>query len=139
MAWRDDDGVATPVEMMYLVIFCIAAVLFLGFLGRLHTAGVQTTNAAQTAARAASLARNPYEAWVAATDAVDTSSLPRRCRDGADVQLWWQASPTGSWQGGAVTVQVTCVVAYSALAGVWAPGWRSVVVSDTQPVDRYRR
>lgn len=139
MGWRDDEGIATPVEMMYLLIFCIAAVLFIGFLGRLHTAGVQVTNAAQTAARAASLTAGPAEGQVAAQDAVNTPLLRNRCRDGAEVQLWWEASATGSWQGGSVTVEVTCVVSYSALAGVWAPGWRSVVVRDTQPVDRYRR
>ncbi len=139
MGWRDDDGIATPVEMMYLLIFCIAAVLFISFLGRLHTAGVQVTNAAQAAARAASLAPNPTEGVVAAREAVDTAVLRHRCRDGAEVQLWWTESAAGTWQGGSVTVEVTCVVSYSALAGVWAPGWRSVVVSDTQPVDRYRR
>jgi len=139
MSWRDDDGIATPVEMMYLLIFCIAAVLFIGFLGRLHTAGVQVTNAAQTAARAASLAASPSEGVVAAREAVDTAVLRHRCRDGAEVQMWWTESAAGTWQGGAVTVEVTCVVSYSALSGVWAPGWRSVVVSDTQPIDRYRR
>ena len=45
---------ATPVEMMYLLVFCMMAVLFLGFVGRLHAAGLQVTNAAQSAARAAS-------------------------------------------------------------------------------------
>ena len=115
------------------------------FTGRCHAGaplrafGVQVTNAAQTAARAASLTAGPAEGQVAAQDAVNTPLLRNRCRDGAEVQLWWEASATGSWQGGSVTVEVTCVVSYSALAGVWAPGWRSVVVRDTQPVDRYRR
>ena len=39
-SWRDEQGIATPVEMMYLLIFSLAAVVFLGFLGRLH-AGFQ--------------------------------------------------------------------------------------------------
>ena len=139
MSWCDDDGVATPGEMMYLLVFCMVAVLFIGYLGRLHTAGVQVTNAAQAAARAASLASNPADGLEAAQDSVDTRALRRRCRGGADVDVTWVPSPTGSWQGGSVTVRVTCVVRNSSLAGVWVPGRRTVVVSDTQPIDRYHR
>ena len=31
MGWRDDEGIATPVEMMYLLIFSLVAVVFLGW------------------------------------------------------------------------------------------------------------
>jgi Flp pilus assembly protein TadG len=139
MRWRDDDGIATPVEMMYLLVFCMVAVLFIGYLGRLHTAGVQVTNAAQAAARAASLAPNPSAGAAAAAASVDTRALRLRCQGGASTRVSWVPSPTGSWQGGSVTVVVTCVVRNSSLAGVWVPGQRSVIVSDTQPVDRYHR
>lgn len=61
-----DSGVATPVEMMYLLIFCLLAVVFLGFVGRLHAAGVEVANAAQSAARAASMAPDPVAAEAAA-------------------------------------------------------------------------
>ncbi len=134
-----DRGVATPVEMMYLVVFCIVAVLFLGFVGRLHATGVEVTNTAQSAARAASLAPNPTAAQRAASDAVAGSALAQRCAGGASTDLTWEPSPTGSWQGGSVTVAVTCTVANRSLTGVWAPGDRTVRMSDTQPVDRYQR
>lgn len=137
--WREEDGIATPVEMMYLVIFCLVAVVFLGFVGRLHAAGVQVTNGAQTAARAASIAPDPVAAQRAAVAAVTTSTLASRCVGGPSVQLTWVPSPAGTWQGGSVTVQVSCVVRNQALTGVWSPGSRTVVMRDTQPVDRYQR
>lgn len=137
--WRDDDGVATPVEMMYLLVFCIVAVLFIGYVGRLHAAGVEVTNAAQSAARAASLAPNPTAAQQAAVAAARTSLLNRRCQGGARVTMTVRRSAEGTWQGGSVTVTVSCTVTVQTLTGVWAPGVRTVTMSDTQPVDRYQR
>ena len=134
-----DSGVATPVEMMYLLIFCLVAVVFLGFVGRLHAAGVEVANAAQNAARAASLAPDPVSAEAAAQEAVADSGLRSRCFGGPTVRLSWDASRSGSWQGGSVTVRVSCTVRNQSLTGVWSPGSRTVVVSDTQPVDRYQR
>lgn len=134
-----DAGIATPVEMMYLLVFCIVAVLFLGFVGRLHAAGVQVTNAAQTAARAASMAPDPRSAATAAAVAITTPALLRRCNGGPSVSMTWQASGAGTWQGGSVTVTVRCTVSNQSLTGIWAPGERTVVMTDTQPVDRYQR
>ena len=138
-SWRDEDGIATPVEMMYLLVFCIAAVLFLGFVGRLQAAGVQVTNAAQSASRAASQAPDSATARVAAEEVVALSVLRTRCEGGAGVHLSWAPSPTGEWQGGSVTVQVSCTVRNQSLTGVWTPGTRTVTMGDTQPVDRYQR
>jgi Flp pilus assembly protein TadG len=137
--WTDETGLATPVEMMYLLVFCLAAVLFLGFLGRLQAAGVQVSNTAQAAARAASQAPDAVGALAAAEAVVAGSALASRCQDDPHLELAWVPSATGAWQGGSVTVRVSCSVSNRALAGVWAPGSRTVVVSDTQPVDRYRR
>ncbi|MEN9645170.1 MAG: hypothetical protein RL238_1839 [Actinomycetota bacterium] len=137
--WSDDEGTATPVEMMYLLVFCIVAVVFLGFLGRLHAAGVQVTNAAQAAARAASQAPDPAAAARAAQASVAASALRTRCRGGATASTSWVPSPTGTWQGGSVTVRVSCVVRNQSLTGVWSPGVRTVSMSDMQPVDRYQR
>ena len=136
---RKDDGIATPVEMMYLLIFCLAAVLFLGFLGRLQAAGVAVTNTAQAAARAASQAPSVASAQLAAEGVVAASSLTQRCDGGARVLLTWAPSVTGSWQGGSVSVRVSCTVDNQSLSGVWAPGSRTVSVNDTQPIDRYQR
>ena len=134
-----DDGVATPVEMMYLLVFCVVAVLFIGYVGRLHAAGVEVTNAAQSAARAASLAPTPGAARQAAEEAALDSLLSRRCIGGARVRVIINRTPEGTWQGGSVTVRVSCDLSAQSLAGVWAPGVRTVTMSDTQPVDRYHR
>ena len=134
-----DAGVATPVEMMYLIIFCLVMVGFLGFVGRLHAAGLQVANAAQTAARSASMAPDAAAARIAALEAVDVYGLQSRCTDGPAVEMSWEPSPSGSWQGGSVTVHVRCTVRNQALTGVWSPGSRTVVMTDTQPIDRYQR
>lgn len=138
-SWRQDDGIATPVEMMYLLVFCLVAMLFIGYVGRLHAAGVEVTNAAQSAARAASLAADPLSAERAAVAAANTTQLQRRCRDGVQVAVRTDRSAAGTWQGGSVTVTVTCTIRTQELVGVWAPGWRTVAMSDQQPVDRYQR
>ena len=109
-----DRGVATPVEMMMVLIVCLVAVMFVSFLGRLHAAGVEVTTVAQSAARAASLASGPTSA------------------------LSWERSDLGTWRGGSVTVRITCIMDNARLAAVWAPGRRTVGVSDTQRIDVYR-
>lgn len=134
-----DRGVATPVEMMYLLVAALVAVMFLGYVGRLHATGVQVTNTAQAAARAASQAANPTAARAAADGALASSALHTRCAGGGSTRTTWSASPTGTWQGGSVTVVVTCTVANQQLTGIWSPGSRTVTMSDTQPVDRYHR
>jgi Flp pilus assembly protein TadG len=134
-----DRGVGTPVEMMYLLVFVLIAVGFIGFVGRLHAAGVQVTSASQAAARAASLTASSGEGRTAAQDAVERSTLTSRCSSRPHADMSWMPSSTGSWQGGSVTVTVTCTVANGELSGVWTPGTRTISVSDTQPIDRYKR
>ena len=134
-----DRGVVTPVEMMFVLLFLLSSVAFLGFLGRLHAAGVQVANTSQAAARAASLAPDVDEARRAAQATVEASTLSTRCRPAPVAALEWQPSTTGSWQGGSVTVTISCVVANDDLSGIWTPGSRTVRSTDTQPIDRYQR
>jgi Flp pilus assembly protein TadG len=134
-----DRGVVTAVEMMFLLVFALAAVGFLGFLGRLHAAGVQVTNASQSAARAASLTADSDAGRAAAQATVDDSTLLSRCSSRPEADLEWEPSVAGTWQGGSVTVTITCTVANADLSGVWSPGRRTISVSDTQAIDRYKR
>ena len=136
---RRDAGVVTAVEMLYVLVFGLVALLFLGYLGRLHAAAIQVQNATQAAARAASQASTAADAERAADATLDASSLTDRCDGALSSSLAWAPSPSGAWQGGAVTVTVRCTLANDALAGVWAPGDRTISASDTQPVDRYQR
>lgn len=125
--------------MMYLLVFCLVAVFFLGYLGRLHAAGVEVTNAAQSAARAASQGSSESAARLAARASVSSGPLRTRCARGTDVAMTWAPSPLGTWQGGSVTVEVRCTVVSASLSGVWTPGVRTIAMRDTQPVDRYKR
>jgi Flp pilus assembly protein TadG len=134
-----DRGVVTPVEMMFVLVFVVLSVAFLGFLGRLHAAGVQVANTSQSAARAASLAGDALDARSVAQEVVSGSTLSTRCRTAPVAELSWQPSATGDWQGGQVTVTVSCVVANVDLSGIWSPGSRTLRASDTQPIDRYQR
>jgi hypothetical protein len=125
--------------MVAMAVAALAAVVFLGFLGRLHAAAVQVTNVAQSAARAASLEMDPSAGERAALDIVGASPLSTRCVGGGRTTLAWAPSPTGEWRGGSVTVTVECSVRLQSLAAVWVPGSHIVAMSDTQPVDRYQR
>lgn len=134
-----DRGIVTPVEMMFVLIFALVALAFLTYLGRLHAAGIQVTNTSQAAARAASQAADSGQGQAAAHAAVARSALAARCAGGGSTVMAWTPSPSGTWQGGAVTVTVTCVVENASLSGMWSPGSRTISVSDTQPIDRYKR
>jgi Flp pilus assembly protein TadG len=125
--------------MIAMVIATLAALLFLGFVGRLHAAGVQVTNVAQAAARAASMEIDAVAAERAAIAVVDSSPLRSRCEGGGRARLSWSPSQSGEWRGGSVTVAVECRVQLQSLTTLWVPGSRSVVMSDTQPVDQYQR
>ncbi len=139
LAQARDGGVLAPVEMMFVLVLLLASLLFIGFLGRLHAAGVEIANTSQSAARAASLSGDSSLGAEAAADVVSGSSLAARCSTPPRTELAWTPSPQGTWQGGSVTVTVTCDIDQGELAGVWAPGTRTIRASDTQPIDRYQR
>ena len=134
-----DRGVVTAVELMFLLVFCLAGLAFIGYLGRLHAAGIEVAAASQTGARAASLATDATEGRRAMEAAVAGSGLPARCTEPPSVVMSWIPSPTGAWQGGSVTVTVSCRVDSETLGGLALPGSRLVRMSDTQPIDRYQR
>lgn len=134
-----DRGVITPIEVMFVLVFLLASVGLIGFLGRLHAAGVQLGNTSHSAARAASMEGDLSAARRAAEQAVGRSTLTGRCAGAPTTELTWQPSSTGTWHGGSVTVTVTCTVAHDDLAGIWVPGARTLRASDTQPIDRYQR
>ncbi|MFZ4810613.1 MAG: hypothetical protein ACOYL9_04640 [Ilumatobacteraceae bacterium] len=134
-----DLGVVTSIEMMFVLMFALASVALLGFVGRLHAGGLEVGNAAQAAARSASMTSSSAAARRAAQDSVDASPLVGRCADAPSTELTWSPSATGTWQGGAVTVTVRCRISDSTIAGIWLPGSRTLVMTDTQPIDRYQR
>ena len=138
-ATHRDAGFVGAVEVVYLGIAALVMVVFLGYLGRLSAAGVQVTNAAQDASRAASIAGDPEQARSAAEQAASRSGLAQRCIGDPSVSFAWEPSDLGTWQGALVTVTVSCTVANQSLTGIWTPGVRTVTVNDQQVVERFRR
>jgi len=136
---RRDAGVVTPVEMMYLLVFVVVATACITFLGRLHAASVEVNGVAQAAARAASMESTSQAGAAAARRTVAASTLPTRCASEPTAEIAWTPSPTGTWHGGAVRVQVRCTVTNTSLAGGLLPGARTISGTDSQPIDRYQR
>jgi hypothetical protein len=136
---RRDAGVVTPVEMMYLLVFVVVATACITFLGRLHAASVEVNGVAQAAARAASMESTSQAGAAAARRTVAASTLPTRCASEPTAEIAWTPSPTGTWHGGAVRVQVRCTVTNTSLAGGLLPGARTISGADSQPIDRYQR
>ena len=139
MDQRRDAGVVTPVEMMYLLVFVVVATACITFLGRLHAASVEVNGVAQAAARAASMESTSQAGAAAARRTVAASTLPTRCASEPTAEIAWTPSPTGTWHGGAVRVQVRCTVTNTSLAGGLLPGARTISSADSQPIDRYQR
>ncbi len=133
-----DGGFVSSVEIVYVGFVALLVVVFLGYLGRLTASGVQATNVAQHAARAASLAPSPDEGVSAARSAVDQSGIGDRCESSPAVDVVVTPGAGDPWFGGSVTVTITCDVAQASLSEVWTPGTRTLVVSDTQPIDRFQ-
>jgi hypothetical protein len=136
---RRDAGVVTPVEMMYLLVFVVVATACITFLGRLHAASVEVNGVAQAAARAASMESTSQAGAAAARRTVAASTLAARCAAAPTAEIAWTPSPTGTWHGGAVRVQVRCTVTNTSLAGGLLPGARTISGADSQPIDRYQR
>jgi Flp pilus assembly protein TadG len=136
---RRDAGVVTPVEMMYLLVFVVVATACITFLGRLHAASVEVNGVAQAAARAASMESTSRAGTAAAQRTVAASALAARCASAPTAEIAWTPSPTGTWHGGAVRVQVRCTVTNTSLAGGLLPGARTISGADSQPIDRYQR
>lgn len=123
--------VLTPAVLLLLSLVVVA--------GRLSVAHQEVDHAAQSAARAASLGRDPVSATAQAT------STARRELDSGDlhcVTVRVTVDPAGFaipvGLPAQVTATVTCTVTLSALAVPGMPGSRPVTATATSPLDTYR-
>jgi hypothetical protein len=96
---------------------------------------LQVDSAAQQAARAACLARDPATATSDA-DATATTALASENLTCAGLAV--NADLSDFQPGGQVTVQVTCAVSVSGLALLHLPGSRTLTYRFTAPIDVYR-
>jgi Flp pilus assembly protein TadG len=124
-------SVLAPAVLILLVLVIVA--------GRLSIAHQEVDHAAQTAARAATLARDPATATSAATSAarreLDTGDL--HCA-AVRVRVDTSGFAIAVGRPASVTATVTCTVSLSGLAVPGIPGSRQVTATATSPLDTYR-
>jgi Flp pilus assembly protein TadG len=131
---RGDSGSAAA-ELVLLTPLLVLMMLLTVAAGRLVQARLQVDSAAQQAARAASLARDPATATADAT-ATATAALASENLTCANLAV---STGTSDFQpGGQVTVQVSCTVALSGLALLHLPGTRTLTSRFAAPIDVYR-
>ena len=133
-AARRADAGSVTLELSILAPAVLVLLALVVVAGRLSIAHQEVDHAAQTAARAASLARDPATATSTATSAA------RRELDSGDlhcaavrvtVDTSGFAVPVG--RPAAVTATVTCTVSLSVLAVPGIPGSRQVTATATSP------
>ncbi|HYJ74511.1 MAG TPA: TadE/TadG family type IV pilus assembly protein [Kineosporiaceae bacterium] len=133
-----DEGAAS----LELVVLTPALVLLLGLLvlvGRVTLAGTSVEQAADEAARSASIARTAAGAQRAAEDGAMRALAEQDLRCGrvdVAVDVGGFSVPVG--QAARVTATVTCVVALADLALPGFPGSRTVTATAVSPLDTYR-
>ena len=125
-----------------LAIITPALLLLLGLIvmaGRVDLAAGTVEHAAASAAREATLARDPASAIAAARSAAaaDLAAQGVTCTSSSvDVDVAGFAAALG--EAATVTVTVSCTVALSDLAVPGVPGSRTMTASATSALDRYR-
>ncbi len=135
---RGDDGSAV-LELVVLAPVFALIVALLVFAGRVALADHAVAQAADEAARTASIARTQPEADSTA-DAAARAALAQQHLDCLSTQVGVDTAGFGHPVGTPATVgaTVTCVVRLSDLAVPGVPGTRTVTASGTSPLDTYR-
>ena len=137
-AWAHERGAAS-VELAVLAPALLLLLSFAVFAGRTQIADNAVEEAARTAAREASLARDAATATsLAGSQAQDTlAAQDLRCQaTTVDVDTAGFTGPPG--QPGDVTVSIACTIAMGDLLAPGLPGAVTVQASFTSPLDAYR-
>ena len=131
--WRahcGDDRGSTAVEIALALPIGIALLLLLIAAGRYSSALIEVQSTAGAAARAASLARSPGAATIAAAQSTATMTGCTTHTVRVDTSAFRP--------GGQVTVEVTCTISTRSLTGFGAPGSLTVEATSISPLDVYR-
>jgi Flp pilus assembly protein TadG len=131
---RSETG-AVSTELAVLTPVLIGFMLFAVYAGRVTQAEGDVANAAQEAARAASLTANPTDAEAAAgeTAAANIAHDSVACR-----RLEVTVDTTGFTAGGRVAVTVDCEASFADLALLAVPGSRTFTATAVEVIDTYR-
>ena len=130
---------AASVELALLAPALLLLLSFAVFAGRTQIAKGAVQEAARSAAREASLARDPATAAALAGAQAERTLAAQnlRCQQTTvDVDTAGFQAPLG--QPGDVTVSITCVVGMADLLAPGLPGSVTVEASFISPVDAYR-
>jgi len=130
---RQDGAVST--ELAVLTPLLIGFVLLVVFAGRVTQAQGDVANAAQEAARAASLTDRPHAAEEAAgaTAAANLAEGTVSCRE-LEVTVDTSNFTAGGWVG----VTVSCEATFSDIAMLTVPGSRTFESTAVEVIDAYR-
>lgn len=125
-------GAAT--ELVLATPLIVVLLLFVVFLGRITEATAELAGAAHSAARAASMARDPQSAVLAADQMVDAALSGQQV---ACSPLAVVVDTSQFWPGGAVAVTITCTVSLADLGPLHVPNSETLATHFIEPVDRY--
>lgn len=137
--WRGQRG-AAAVEVVVLVPALMLIVALVAGGGRVWFARSTLAQIADSAARAASLARDPAtaQADARAVAALDLAAAELRCAGGPSVSVDTSGFGVPVGQSATVGVQVECAVSLSDLVLPGLPGSLTVVGASRSTLDRYR-
>ena len=132
---RHGETGAVSTELAVLTPVLIGFMLFAVYAGRVTQAEGDVANAAQEAARAASLTGNPTDAETAAgeTAAANIAHGGVACR-----RLEVTVDTTDFNAGGRVAVTVDCEASFADIALLAVPGSRTFTSTAVEVIDTYR-
>jgi Flp pilus assembly protein TadG len=139
MSARAAERGSVSVELALLAPALLLLLFFAAVVGRTQIAEGAVQEAARSAAREASLARDPATAAALAGAQAERTLAAQnlRCQQTTvDVDTAGFQAPLG--QPGDVTVSITCVVGMADLLAPGLPGSVTVEASFISPVDAYR-
>ena len=131
---RPPDLGSVAVELTLLVPLFVVLLLAIVHGGRVLHARTQVRAAAESAARAASLARTPRDAAAAA----QTAALQNRVSGASCRSMHVEVDLASFHPGGAVAVTVHCTANLSDLGLLGVPGSRTISARSVEVVDRWR-
>ena len=129
------DAGAAAVETVLVVPVLVVLLLFVVFVGRIGTVQQDVYAAARDASRAASVRDSPA---AAAVDARATADATLAGRGLACAPLAVEVDAARFAPGGAVAVDVTCVVSLADVSRLGVPGSKTVTARSVSVIDTHR-
>ncbi len=130
-----DDAGGVTAELVIVTPLLILFLLFVVALGRLAGSRIDVNGAANQAARAASIARDPTAA-AGAAQMIASAALADQHISCSRLDV--RVDTTEFHPGGSVAVTVACTVDLKDVTGLRLPSAKTLTARAVAPVDRYR-